>query len=238
MKFWDNEKVRWVTHEELAAALRPLLAQSAPADVHAVPHPDWRSPTHLVALAEADTGPCPTWAATLTPRPAAEPTEAEQVRYWKDAAAAARREALFSARDDVAAIDAAKQLAELQLDNARQEIAALRQRLAAADAQSGRLMADLASVTDERDWFCVELSQANASARKKANAECDRLRGYNATLADAIASLTAERDAWADKWAAIPWAALAVQLAPHSSTWSDSIAMQWYRANRPGEVSD
>ena len=127
--------------------------------------------------------------------PAAEPTEAEQVRYWKDAAAAARREALFSARDDVAALDARAQRAELQLADARQEIEALRQ---TNNDQAGQIAGLRAQLNDS-------------------NAEVDDLRA---------------------RWAAIPWAALADRLAPNSLPWSDSIAVQWYRANHPGPVSD
>ena len=128
MRFWDIESGRWVTHDELADALRPLLGQPAPADVAAL---DARAQRAELQLADARQE-------IEALREQLEMTGRGNFVRW-----------LYEARNDAAALRA-------RLDDASAEVSDLRTRLDEALADRDKARAELAAMTTDRDEWREE----------------------------------------------------------------------------------
>ena len=240
MRFYDIDDDREVSLEQVADALRPYL-QPAPTDAPALPAVDWRRAPDWAQWHAVDvTGQafwyseCPVRATTvwkaqtlLGPHYMSESPFGSNDRpclNWADTLAQ-RPQPAQPVNEQVQALDAAKQRAELQLADAQQEIAAARRLIDEADIRHEQMAAEL-----------VELRQANA-ALLKSNGDAWRSRDAWRELAQQsaparVAQLEALLAEATDRWAAIPWQALSERMLLSLST-GDSIAVQWYRANCP-----
>ncbi len=212
---------------ELADALRPLLAQPAPADVAAVPTPDWTTAPEWAqwwAVDESgfaywyedmpvcnsgtwrgqryewawDYDHCPAWRKSLMQRPAAQPLE-HDAAFWRGYVEEARRDA----------------------DRLREQVAELEAIIERRERQNTTLMRAIDGMSDSRDRLAAQVTES----------------------VQAIERLTAERDEarrvatqHAEKLEALPWEALERLWRATPGDGAIAAVGNYLRANRPTEA--